>query len=509
MPDQPDVPPEPAAAPSQTPPPEAPPAEADSNRRRFFRLFAGDVVSSVGSIIGVAQSLQAESATAARELLAFGDPTPLPSEQAVVRAAEIDARTAGYRAPYRWDVDACRIVDQRRLPDVITELALIGAADTVNAINDGSVIGSAVQAQVAAVTVALVAFAARTSRPFARRATIRGAASALRLTRPGSAAMGAALDRLLARLDLYDHEAEGNEIAAALRSEAEAIVFEATYDHGAVVEHGLAALPGEPDSPLHVLVAGSTGAMGGGQAGTALSIVMAAHHAGRPVHALVAESRPSFAGSRIAAWELSQAGVPYAVVTDAAAPGCIAEGEVAAVLVAADRVAANGDVIAPIGTYALALAAREAGVPLLVCAPTTAIDLATASGEEATIEEGRPSPVLHAGTTRIAPEGSQARNPVQDLTPASLVSVLVTEEGALRAPFGPGIADAVTSASARRATSPGFAALVRLAAEAETTRAANEAAANAAAANAAAATAGATGTGAEIAGAASDPAAPG
>jgi hypothetical protein len=100
-------------------------------------------------------------------------------------------------------------------------------------------------------------------------------------------------------------------------------------------------------------------------------------------------------------------------------------------------------------------------VPLLVCAPTTAIDLATASGEEATIEEGRPNPVLHAGTTRVAPEGSQVRNPIQDLTPASFVAVLVTEEGVLRAPFGPAIAEAAASASTRRAASPGFAALVQ------------------------------------------------
>ena len=193
---------------------------------------------------------------------------------------------------------------------------------------------------------------------------------------------------------------------------------------------------------------------------------MAAHHAGRPVHVLVAETRPSFAGSRIAAWELSQAGVPYAIVTDAAAPGCIAEGEAAAVIVAADRVAANGDVIAPIGSYPLALAAGVAGVPFLVCAPTSAIDVTTPSGEEATIEEGRPSPVLHAGTTRVAPEGSQARNPVQDLTPATLVTAIITEEGVLRAPFGPAIAAAVAAASKRRETSPGFAELVRRAAEA-------------------------------------------
>jgi methylthioribose-1-phosphate isomerase len=437
--------------PSQARPPDQPATQPpDPDRRRFFRRFAGDVVTSVGTVLGAAQTLQQQSADAARELLA-GEPTAGP-------AAEVDASTAGYRAPFRWDADegVCRIVDQRRLPDVLVEIGLRGAADAVSAINDGALNGSPVQAQVAAVMLAIVAGRSRTSRPFARRATIRGAANALRTTRPGSAAMAAALDRMVARLELLAPDTDGDAVAAALRREAEAIVTEASSDHGALVTLGLTALPGEPDAPLHVLLAGSTGAMGGGQFGTALNVVTAAHHAGRQIHALVAETRPGFVGSRIAAWELSQAGVPYAIVTDAAAPGCI-EGEVGAVLVGADRIAANGDVIAPAGTYALALAAADAGVPLLVFAATTAIDPATPSGEDATIEEGRPGPVMRAVGTRIAPVGSRVRNPVQDLTPAALVAALVTEEGVMRAPYKPAIAAALERATARRSASPGFA----------------------------------------------------
>lgn len=468
MTDRPDHPPD--------PPPLEPPAQPpDADRRRFFRLFAGDVATSVGSMLGAAQMLQQQSAEAARELLGVVDPPPVTA--AAARPLEIDASTAGYRAPFRWDADdnTCWVVDQRRLPDVITEITVRGAADAVNAINDGAIIGSAAQAQLGAITLAIVAGRALTSRAFARRATIRGAANALRFTRSGSAAMAAAMDRMLARLDLYLDETEGEPVARGLREEAETIVFEATNDHGTLVTHGLAALPGEADAPLHVLTFGSTGAMGSGQLGTALSIILAAHHAGRPMQVLVAETRPGFTGSRIAAWELSQAGVPYAVVTDAAAPGRIAANEVAAVLVTADRVAANGDVIATAGTYPLALAAGAAGVPFLVCAATTAIDLASATGYAAGIEQGRPGPVFRAMNTRIAPEGSQVRNPVQDVTPASLVTALVTEEGVLRPPFGDAIAQGVASAAARRAASPGFAAFVAAAAEAETARLAAEA----------------------------------
>ncbi len=441
--------------------PDQPPAPPpDPDRRRFFRAFAGDVFASVGSVLGAAQMLQQQSAEAARDLLSAAEP-PAAAAGAAARPIEIDASTAGFRAPFRWDADGdvCWVVDQRRLPDVLAEIEVRGAADGVNAINDGAISGSAVQAQVAAAALAVVASRARGSRPFARRATIRGAANAFRLTRPGSAAVAAAVDRMVARLELFAHDAEGDDVAAALRAEAEAIVFEATEDHGRLVEHGLSALPGSVDATLRVLTFGTTGPMGSGQCGTALGVIQAAHHADRPIHALVGETRPRFDGARIAAWELQQAGVQYSIVTDAAAPGCIAAGEVDAVLVTADRIAANGDVLAPAGTYPLALAAAAAGVPLLVLSATTAIDPATATGADASIEEGRPGPILRAAGTRIAPEGSQVRNPVQDLTPAALVTALVTEEGVLHPPFAEAIAAAYLAASARRAASPGFAAL--------------------------------------------------
>jgi methylthioribose-1-phosphate isomerase len=466
----------------------------DPTRRRFFRQFAGDVVSSVGSVMGAAQMLQLQSAEAARDLLGTAEPVIAPSPVVL----EQDAATAGYRAAFRWDGDVCRVIDQGRLPDVLAEREVRATVDLVNAINEGALIGAAVQAQVAAVVLALVALRSVASRPFARRATIRGAANALRLTRPGSAAVGLALDRQVALMETLDNGAEGDSdgetVLAALTREAETILLEAHTDHGALVERAVTALPGGVGDPLHVLTIGSTGAMSGGPAGTALSVIMTLHHAGRPIHALVAETRPLFEGSRVAAWELRQAGVPHAVVTDAAAPGCIAADEVDVVLVTADRVAANGDVIAIAGTYPLALAAAAAGIPFLVCAPVTSLDTATGDGASATIEEGRPGTVLRAAGTRVAPEGTQIRNPLQDMTPAGLITAIVTGEGVLRAPFGPAISAAVTAADGRR-TSPGFAALVaRRAAEAETAaRRAAEAAETAAAAAEAAETAAAPG----------------
>ncbi len=419
----------------------------DPDRRRFFRMFAGDVMTSVGSVLGAAQVLQQQSAEAARELLGTG---PEPSGVEGPAPRELPAAGAGFRAPFRWDGDVCHVVDQRRLPDVLVDLDVRGAADAVNAIRDEAIVGASAQAQLAAITLALVAARSTASRPFARRATIRGAANALRNTRPASAAMASILDRMLAVTEALGMQADGQQVADAMRTEAEAVIREAVDAHGALVGHALAVLPGEADAPRHVLTIGSTGPMAGGQFGTALSVITAVHHSGRSVHALVAETRPGFTGSRIAAWELREAGVPYAVVTDAAAAGCIAAAEVDVVLVGADRVTANGDAIAVSGTYALAMAASAAGVPFMVHTATIGIDPELATGDDAAVEQGRPSIVLFAAGSRIAPEGSQVRNPAQDLTPASLISAIVTEEGVIRAPFAAGLAAHAAAAAARR-----------------------------------------------------------
>lgn len=464
------------------PVPPVPPSPDDPHRRRFFRLFAGDVAASVGSMIGVAQSLQAESANAARELLGVAAPVVAapdePPAAVVLTQGPYLANTAGYRAPFRFEDEAVFAWDQRQLPDILQEIQILGASDGVNAMNEGQVIGAAVQAQMAAATLSLIAARAHDSRPFARRATIRGAANAFRLNRPASAQVVLAMDRLTAIVDEAELDIDGKVLADAIRREAEEIIVEATEDHGKIAEFAPEALPGGPDATLHVLTAGSTGAMGSGVFGTALGVITSRFHAGQPIHALVAESRPLLAGARVACWELGQAGVPHAVVTDAAAPGCIAAGEVEVVLVTADRIAANGDLAAPIGTYALALAAKAAGVPLVVCVATTAIDLSVADADDLTLEDARPGQVLNIRGMRIAHEGIAIRNPVTDVVTADLVTAIVTDEGVLRAPFGASIAAAAERASERRMAARGFRALV-----VQRAKAAEEAAAAAAAAS--------------------------
>jgi methylthioribose-1-phosphate isomerase len=180
-------------------------------------------------------------------------------------------------------------------------------------------------------------------------------------------------------------------------------------------------------------------------------VVQAAVHAGRQIHVYVDETRPYLQGARLTAWELEQAGVPYTLIADVAAGALLASGTIDAVLVGADRVAANGDTANKIGTYPLAALAARHRVPFYVCAPISSVDLETPDGQAIPIEERSPSEVLAFGGVRIAPPGATVWNPAFDVTPAELISAVVTEEGALVAPFGPALAAAVEAKRARSA----------------------------------------------------------
>jgi methylthioribose-1-phosphate isomerase len=184
-----------------------------------------------------------------------------------------------------------------------------------------------------------------------------------------------------------------------------------------------------------VLTHCNTGALATGGIGTALALVYAAHDAGRVVHVLASETRPLLQGSRLTAWELSRAGIPVTVLTDGMAASLMRAGEVDVVLVGADRVAANGDVANKIGTYALAVAARHHAVPFYVCAPWSTIDRATASGDDIPVEQRDGDEVRRVAGVATAPPGVAVRNPAFDVTPAALVTAVVTDKGVYRAPY--------------------------------------------------------------------------
>jgi methylthioribose-1-phosphate isomerase len=290
--------------------------------------------------------------------------------------------------------------------------------------------------------------------PTVRRATIRATGTSLRSTRPTAINLGWAVDRMTAAMEtagLRDDDEDGVAIADAMWAEAHAICAEATHDHGLLAEHGLASLPTPPDRPLRILTHCNTGPLACGQFGTALGVVQAAVHAGREIHVHVDETRPYLQGARLTAWELEQAGVPYTLIADSAAGALLATGTIDAILVGADRVAANGDTANKVGTYPLAALAARHRVPFFVCAPISSVDLDTPDGSSIPIEERAAAEVLEFAGVRVAPPGATVWNPSFDVTPAELISAIVTEEGVLVAPFGPALGSAV---AARRARPP-------------------------------------------------------
>jgi methylthioribose-1-phosphate isomerase len=178
------------------------------------------------------------------------------------------------------------------------------------------------------------------------------------------------------------------------------------------------------------------------------------------VHVWVDETRPYLQGARLTAWELAQAGVPHTLVADVAAGWLMANGRVDAILVGADRVAANGDTANKVGTYPLAVVAARHGVPFFVCAPLTSVDLSTSDGAGIPIEERPAAELLRFRGVEIAPPETEALNPAFDVTPAELITAIVTDEGVLRPPFGPALAEAQERAASRRRHPPAFAGFV-------------------------------------------------
>ncbi len=441
-------------APGMTPTPA--PGTADLGRRRFFRQFAGDLANTAATMIGAAQALQQTSAELAGAIL---DPTRAALGDAAPGTAGPDGPAAApvFRTSFRVEGGRIRFVDQRELPGAVVEHPSASAAEVTWAIRHDVVIGGPAISQAAALGLALTADRVRATRPYARRATLRGAANALTNAAPAQASVRWAVERVMAAYATVGELAEdGDAVAEAMHAEAERIIAEAAVDHGRLVDAGLVALEeavgrtrvaadaGTADgpatlaglaTPLRVLVHGPSGALAGGQFGTALAIAVAAHHAERQVRVVVPEGRPGFVGARITCWELAAAGVPHLLVADAAGPSLIAAGEVDAILVPADRVAANGDVAATIGTYPLAVVAARHGVPFLVCAPLSAIDPTTATGSDITMATRPGSELEMVGGATIAPRATAVHVPTHDVTPAELVTGYITAGGLRRPPF--------------------------------------------------------------------------
>lgn len=272
----------------------------------------------------------------------------------------------------------------------------------------------------------------------------------LAATRPTAVNLFWAIERMRDVWRTHGDESAGA-IAGCLLAEADEMLRADEEINRRMGRHGSSLI----SDGANILTHCNAGALATGAFGTALGIVFAAHEQGKRVHVWVDETRPLLQGARLTAWELHQAGIPYTLITDSMAGHFMARGRIDLAVVGADRIAANGDTANKIGTYTVATLARAHDLPLYVVAPTSTIDLATPTGGEIAIEERSADEVAGFRTLRVAPVGACVANPAFDVTPAHLITAIVTEQGITRTPFVEGLANAVSSAHAEeRASAP-------------------------------------------------------
>jgi methylthioribose-1-phosphate isomerase len=318
-----------------------------------------------------------------------------------------------------WDDGVVRLIDQRRLPGELVMLETRTVEELCDAIATMAVRGAPALGVAGAMGIAL---AHRTGVPAGE------AAARLVATRPTAVnlAWGVALAR-----------GADDPVAEACRLAADDVARNRRL--GA---HGADLVPEGGRVYSHC----NAGALACAGYGTALGILRAAHERGRRPRVWVGETRPALQGARLTAWELDRLGVPATLVADVMAASLMAGGEVDCVLVGADRIAANGDVANKVGTYGLAVLARHHGVPFYVAAPTSTVDLACPDGRAIPIERRSPAEVTFLAGVAVAPPGTAAENRAFDVTPARLVTAVVTEEGVATAPYGPSLAVLVARA---------------------------------------------------------------
>ncbi|GAB2570634.1 S-methyl-5-thioribose-1-phosphate isomerase [Dyella jejuensis] len=314
----------------------------------------------------------------------------------------------------QWCGDYLRLLDQRLLPAEEQWLDCHDAEAVTQAIQDLAVRGAPAIGIAAAWGVVLAA---------QRGTHLDQALAQLRAARPTAVNLMWALDRMKARID-------AGADAAALEREAQAIQDEDLAANRHMGELGAALI--EPGSS--VMTHCNTGSLATSGYGTALGVIRAGVTAGRILHVYAGETRPWQQGARLTMWELVRDGIPAKLIADSAASHLMKAGEVKWVIVGADRIAANGDTANKIGTYQLAIAARHHGVKFMVVAPSSTVDMATASGDDIEIELRDAAELLSVAGRRTVIEGAQAWNPVFDVTPASLIDAIVTERGVIEQP---------------------------------------------------------------------------
>ncbi len=340
--------------------------------------------------------------------------------------ARLRERGGSSVVPIDWDGKLLSLLDQRLLPHEERWLHLSSWEEAAKAITDMVVRGAPAIGITAAFGMVLAAKANRERWGEALIERLEEAGKGLSEARPTAVNLSWAVKRMLGRAREGLDDPVGN-----LETEAVSIWEEDVEANLAMGDAGAALIPDGATILTHC----NAGALATGGYGTALGVIRSAYRVKNGISVLADETRPWLQGSRLTAWELLKDGIPVSLVVEGAAGSLMRQGRIQAVVVGADRIAANGDVANKIGTYNLAVLARAHCIPFYVAAPTSTLDPATATGEEIVIEERPEEEVLTLLSSPLAPPGARAVNQVFDITPAHLVTAIVTEKGVLKPPF--------------------------------------------------------------------------
>ena len=332
-----------------------------------------------------------------------------------------------------WNDSGVVMIDQRKLPAVEKYVTCKTAADVAKAIKTMVIRGAPAIGVAAAMGIALGMrrSAATGTKQFTTE--FQKTCDMMAATRPTAVNLFWAIERMKQTFAAAAHGGcSVDEIKGRLESEARRIHDEDVESCRAMGFHGATLVP----EAARILTHCNAGALATAGYGTALGVIRAAAEQGKKVAVLADETRPFLQGARLTAWELIRDGIDTTVITDNMAGSMMRLGDVDLVVVGADRIAANGDVANKIGTYGVAVLAREHGIPFYVAAPLSTIDLATPDGSTIPIEERNEREVTHVGAARLTPNGVRVRNPAFDVTPARLVTAIVTNRGIARPPYG-------------------------------------------------------------------------
>ena len=338
-----------------------------------------------------------------------------------------------------WQDGQVKMIDQRLLPAEEVIAAFDTVADVARSISEMYVRGAPAIGATAAYGMAL---AARISPATDRKSLLndlRRAKQTLDAARPTAVNLSWATRRLLTVAEQSDSGLDADGLRRALLAEAEALADEDVEINRRMGFNGAAVVPDGANLLHHC----NTGSLATVDFGTALGVIYACQEQGKEIHVWVDETRPRLQGARLTAWELMRAEVPMHLIADNAAGHLMRTGQVDIVVFGADRVAANGDVANKIGTYKVAVVARENGVPVYCVAPTSTVDLALSDGDQIPIEERGAEEVAQIGARPIAPVNVPVYNPAFDITPHRYLTGIVTEEGICYPPFGQSLRAAV------------------------------------------------------------------